>query len=132
MTGGKNLVCLLAVVLLAVAGDRGAEARKVGKESVVYYELRRGEFSMVLTNWGATILSVRLPDKNGDSCFFLVHQFPFDRLLISVRFFLMAAGKIDDVVLGYKSIGSYVVSLNSLYIYIYIYMFDSFLNYYRY
>jgi hypothetical protein len=102
MTGGKNLVCLLAVVLLAVAGNRGTEARKVGKKSVAYYELRRGEFSMVLTNWGATILSIRLPDKKGDSCFFPVLQFPFDRLLISVRFW-MAAGKIDDVVLGYKN-----------------------------
>lgn len=65
--GKKNITMLmcLAVVLLAIAGDGGVEARKRGKESLGYYELRRGEFSMVLTNWGATILSVRLPDKNG-------------------------------------------------------------------
>ncbi|GJN31637.1 hypothetical protein PR202_gn00069 [Eleusine coracana subsp. coracana] len=77
----KNMTVLmcLAVVLVAIAGN--GEARRHEKESVGFYELRRGEFSMVLTNWGATILSVRLPDKNGH---------------------------IDDVVLGYKNVGSYV------------------------
>lgn len=68
MAGGKNVTLLMcaAVVLLAIAGNGGAEARRRGKESLGYYELRRGEFSMVVTNWGATILSVRLPDKNGE------------------------------------------------------------------
>uniref|UniRef100_A0A804LL28 Aldose 1-epimerase n=1 Tax=Zea mays TaxID=4577 RepID=A0A804LL28_MAIZE len=83
MAGAKRgilLVLCLAVVLVAL-GSGGVEARKRGKQSLGFYELRRGEFSMVVTNWGATILSVRLPDKNGH---------------------------IDDVVLGYKNIGSYV------------------------
>jgi hypothetical protein len=39
--------------------------RQQGKGTLGFYELRRGEFSMVVTNWGATILSVRLPDKTG-------------------------------------------------------------------
>jgi len=68
MAGGKNMtmqMCLavVVVVLLAIAGSGGAEGRKLGKQSLGYYELRRGEFSMVLTNWGATILSVRLPTR---------------------------------------------------------------------
>lgn len=58
------LLCLAVAVSLG-----GVEARKhPGKETLGYYELRRGEFSMVVTNWGATILSVRLPDKNGTGC----------------------------------------------------------------
>lgn len=68
MAGAKRgilLVLCLSVVLLAL-GSGGVEARKRGKQSLGFYELRRGEFSMVVTNWGATILSVRLPDKNGD------------------------------------------------------------------
>ncbi|CAN6319808.1 unnamed protein product [Urochloa humidicola] len=85
MAGGKiTLLLCLAVAFLAIGnngGVPGAEARKRGKESLGFYELRRGEFSMVVTNWGATILAVRIPDKNGH---------------------------IDDVVLGYKDIGSYV------------------------
>ncbi|CAN6300725.1 unnamed protein product [Urochloa humidicola] len=84
MAGGKSTLLLcLAVAFLAIGngGVPGAEARKRGKESLGFYELRRGEFSMVVTNWGATILAVRIPDKNGH---------------------------IDDVVLGYKDIGSYV------------------------
>ncbi|KAL5218691.1 hypothetical protein ABZP36_019375 [Zizania latifolia] len=89
MSGSRSMASVawhcLAVVVAAAALMIGvvvpAEARKEGKQSIGYYELRRGEFSVVVTNWGATILSVNLPDKNG---------------------------KIDDVVLGYKKIGSYV------------------------
>ncbi|KAF7025161.1 hypothetical protein CFC21_037389 [Triticum aestivum] len=79
----KTMMALAPLLCLAVAASLGGvEARKhPGKETLGYYELRRGEFSMVVTNWGATILSVRLPDKNG---------------------------RIDDVVLGYKTIGGYV------------------------
>ncbi|CAL4931276.1 unnamed protein product [Urochloa decumbens] len=81
MAVGKSIVLLcLAVALLAI-GNGGVAARKLDKQSLGFYELRRGEFSMVVTNWGATILAVRIPDKNGH---------------------------IDDVVLGYKDIGSYV------------------------
>ncbi|KAF0911830.1 hypothetical protein E2562_012318 [Oryza meyeriana var. granulata] len=74
-----GVATVVAAVLLV--GGTPAEARKEGKQSIGYYELRRGEFSIVVANWGATILSVNLPDKNGH---------------------------IDDVVLGYKNIGSYV------------------------
>ncbi|CAB4311362.1 unnamed protein product [Prunus armeniaca] len=44
------------------------------------YELKKGDFSVKLTNYGATVLSVVLPDKNG---------------------------KLDDVVLGFESLKDY-------------------------
>ncbi|XP_040378354.1 galactose mutarotase-like [Oryza brachyantha] len=83
-TSSRSMVTAAVAVAVAVAfliGGTPAEARNEGKQDIGYYELRRGEFSIVVTNWGATILSVNLPDKNG---------------------------RIDDVVLGYKNIGSYV------------------------
>ncbi|MCE3049736.1 hypothetical protein HAX54_045614 [Datura stramonium] len=49
-------------------------------EEIKVYELKKGDFSIKITNYGATVLSVILPDKHG---------------------------KLDDVVLGYDSIGDY-------------------------
>ncbi|KAG7954839.1 hypothetical protein I3843_11G040800 [Carya illinoinensis] len=49
-------------------------------EEVGVYELKRGDFSVKLTNYGAVVISVILPDKNG---------------------------KLDDVVLGYDSVKEY-------------------------
>nr|XP_043614894.1 galactose mutarotase-like [Erigeron canadensis] len=49
-------------------------------EDIGIYELNNGHFSIKLTNWGATIISVFLPDKNG---------------------------KFGDVVLGYESVDAY-------------------------
>uniref|UniRef100_A0A5B7CG88 Aldose 1-epimerase n=1 Tax=Davidia involucrata TaxID=16924 RepID=A0A5B7CG88_DAVIN len=53
----------------------------VSKKETGFYELKKGNFSVKLTNWGATIVSVVLPDKNG---------------------------KLGDVVLGYDSIKDYM------------------------
>jgi aldose 1-epimerase len=65
------LMCLLAVAVVSLGG---AEARRQqGKGTLGFYELRRGEFSMVVTNWGATILSVRLPDQTGTCNVFLLY-----------------------------------------------------------
>ncbi|XP_010256788.1 PREDICTED: aldose 1-epimerase-like [Nelumbo nucifera] len=47
---------------------------------VKVYEIKKGNFSVKLTNWGATILSVVVPDKNG---------------------------KLDDIVLGYDTLEAY-------------------------
>ncbi|KAF9671914.1 hypothetical protein SADUNF_Sadunf12G0100000 [Salix dunnii] len=49
-------------------------------EDIGFYELKRGDFSVKLTNYGATVISVILPDKNG---------------------------KLDDIVLGYDSVDDY-------------------------
>ncbi|KAL1373308.1 hypothetical protein HN51_003292 [Arachis hypogaea] len=64
---------LLGLVLLSQAHGSG--------EKIGFYELRRGDFEMRVTNYGATVLSVVLPDRNGN---------------------------LADVVLGYDSIKSYV------------------------
>ncbi|PSS33706.1 Aldose 1-epimerase [Actinidia chinensis var. chinensis] len=51
------------------------------KPEVGIYELKRGDFSLKLTNWGASIISLVLPDKYG---------------------------KLADVVLGYDSVKDYM------------------------
>ncbi|KAJ0099358.1 hypothetical protein Patl1_22150 [Pistacia atlantica] len=50
-------------------------------KGVGLYEIKKGNFSVKLTNWGATIISVILPDKNG---------------------------KLADVALGYDSVKDYM------------------------
>ncbi|CAK7323035.1 unnamed protein product [Dovyalis caffra] len=65
-------VCVLAV-FASVNGH--TEKKKVG-----FYELKRGDMSLKFTNWGATLVSFVLPDKNG---------------------------KLTDIVLGYDTIDEY-------------------------
>ncbi|RRT76915.1 hypothetical protein B296_00000908 [Ensete ventricosum] len=61
MATSSVLVFFLSLLLLATAGvSAGAPRKRVG-----IYELRRGEFSVKVTNWGATITSVVLPDSQG-------------------------------------------------------------------
>ncbi|KAL9247722.1 hypothetical protein vseg_021124 [Gypsophila vaccaria] len=52
-----------------------------GKDSIGVYELKKGNFSIKLTNYGATTISLILPDKYG---------------------------KLGDVVLGYEKVKEYV------------------------
>ncbi|KAH9676409.1 Aldose 1-epimerase family protein [Citrus sinensis] len=52
----------------------------VASNAVGVYDLKKGNFSVKLTNWGATLISVVLPDKNG---------------------------KLIDVALGYDSVNDY-------------------------
>jgi aldose 1-epimerase len=52
---------VLLAFLLAI-NVNGSEAKE---EEVGVYELKRGNFALNLTNYGATVLSVILPDKNG-------------------------------------------------------------------
>ncbi|KAL0286042.1 UNVERIFIED_CONTAM: Aldose 1-epimerase [Sesamum angustifolium] len=70
---GKAYVCL-CVLITAFA------LRCEGAEEIGTYELERGDFSVKISNYGATVLSLVLPDRNG---------------------------KLDDVVLGYGSIDEY-------------------------
>ncbi|KAL5209941.1 hypothetical protein ABZP36_005564 [Zizania latifolia] len=59
--------CLAVVAAAAVLiGVAPVKTRKEGKQSIGYYKLRRDEFSIVVINWGATILSVNLHDKKDD------------------------------------------------------------------
>ncbi|XP_072980637.1 uncharacterized protein [Typha angustifolia] len=78
MTRKSSLLFVSIFLLLsAMVIVSSAKPRKM----VGIYELKKGDFSLKVTNWGATIISVILPDNKG---------------------------KLDDVVLGYDKIGSYV------------------------
>ncbi|KAI8528919.1 hypothetical protein RHMOL_Rhmol12G0185400 [Rhododendron molle] len=68
--------CYVLLVLWGASASNGAEK----EEAVGVYELKRGDFTVKLTNFGATVLSVLLPDKNG---------------------------KLDDVALGFETIDEY-------------------------
>ncbi|KAJ0100178.1 hypothetical protein Patl1_22149 [Pistacia atlantica] len=76
------LVAFGFVVHVSVAAkdhDKGP-GKRFDDKKIGIYELKKGNMSLKFTNWGATIISVFLPDKNG---------------------------KIDDVVLGYDSVDDY-------------------------
>jgi hypothetical protein len=99
----------------------------VGRKMVGVYELKTGDFSVSVTNWGATITSVVLPDSKGA---FRLSSDPLSKnpsmasVLCAVRVRLLVhrhqriysasptsfAGNLADVVLGYDTIGGYVVS----------------------
>ncbi|KAA0053749.1 aldose 1-epimerase [Cucumis melo var. makuwa] len=73
----KFFLALFCVVALAVFGFANGYEKK---GEIGIFELKRGDFSVKFTNWGATIVSLLVPDKHG---------------------------KLDDVVLGYDSIQEY-------------------------
>ncbi|KAL6634612.1 hypothetical protein ACP70R_027283 [Stipagrostis hirtigluma subsp. patula] len=73
---GVLAVCLAALCLCLPGGAAAAERKAVG-----VYELKRGDFSIRVTNWGATLMSVILPDSRGN---------------------------LGDVVLGYDTVAEYV------------------------
>lgn len=62
-----HLLCIFALLALSLAFADANSCDKVG-----VYQLKRGDFSLKFTNYGATMLSVIVPDKNG---LFLVHLF---------------------------------------------------------
>ncbi|KAF3974297.1 hypothetical protein CMV_002343 [Castanea mollissima] len=70
--GRITFSCVFVVLAFLLANTNGVE--------VGFYELKRGDFSVKLTNYGAVINSVILPDRNG---------------------------KLDDVVLGFDSVDGY-------------------------
>ncbi|KAK6924979.1 Aldose 1-/Glucose-6-phosphate 1-epimerase [Dillenia turbinata] len=55
------LLCLVISTTLFTSGVKKCEARI----EVRVFELKKGDLSVKITNWGATVLSVILPDKNG-------------------------------------------------------------------
>ncbi|KAL6990325.1 aldose 1-epimerase [Sarracenia purpurea var. burkii] len=73
----KSCVLLCFIILACWVVVKSSES----KLDVGIYELKTGDFSVKLTNWGATILSFLVPDKYGKSA---------------------------DVVLGYDSVKNYM------------------------
>ncbi|XP_015879432.3 uncharacterized protein LOC107415594 [Ziziphus jujuba] len=72
-----NIALLLCFLILAASWPSNVYATK---DKVGIYQLKKGDISVNLTNWGASIISLVLPDKHG---------------------------KLADVVLGYDSIKDY-------------------------
>ncbi|KAK1373355.1 Aldose 1-epimerase [Heracleum sosnowskyi] len=72
------LIWVILVVTVLFQINLSTAANKGGDVGV--YEIKRRDFSIKVTNYGATVLSVMIPDKNG---------------------------KIDDVVLGFDSVEDY-------------------------
>lgn len=65
-----------------------------------------------LTNYGASIVAVYVPDKHGLSCFIFFHIYdPLFHINTYITFFFLFTflGKVADVVLGYDSIEQYEV-----------------------
>ncbi|KAG7985432.1 hypothetical protein I3843_03G025300 [Carya illinoinensis] len=74
MSETSTLCCF--IILAAFGFVNGS----TNNQKIGFYELKKGDISLNLTNWGASIVSVYLPDKNG---------------------------KLADVVLGYDSLEEY-------------------------
>jgi aldose 1-epimerase len=125
MSRAPLLLLLAAACLVSLAG---ASANAAGRKMVGVYELSKGDFSVKVTNWGATVTSVVFPDSrgisrapsvDGDSClswdfrfgFMVSALLPFCPLLWNAdRVFFPLSGNLGDVVLGYDTIAEYVVS----------------------
>lgn len=52
-------------LLCVIIGTTFAVVVNGSKAEIGIYELKKGDFSMKVTNFGARIISVVLPDKNG-------------------------------------------------------------------
>ncbi|KAF7802959.1 Aldose 1-epimerase [Senna tora] len=61
----NNKICLLLLVFV-LASSAFAEVSDEELKRIRIYELKQGRVSMRLTNWGASIMSLILPDKNGN------------------------------------------------------------------
>jgi hypothetical protein len=73
------LLCLLVVAFGFVNGSVDE------KEKIGLFELKKGEISLKVTNWGASIVSLVLPDKNGmNKCLYS------NLFLLSICFFINA------------------------------------------
>ncbi|KAH6807662.1 Galactose mutarotase-like superfamily protein [Perilla frutescens var. frutescens] len=71
----KAALCLCVIITAFAAGNVCEGAEEIG-----VYELRKDDFSLNIINYGATVISVVVPDRNG---------------------------KLDDIVLGYGSVDGY-------------------------
>ncbi|PKA66612.1 aldose 1-epimerase [Apostasia shenzhenica] len=61
MGGARALLVLSLIAFFLMASSFATSKKTVG-----IYELKKGNFSVKITNWGATILSVVLPDSKGN------------------------------------------------------------------
>lgn len=64
------------------------------RKEVGVYEIKKGDFSIKLTNWGATVISVMLPDSQGldfnyVGLFSLIYSQGFHSFIFFFFFFLV-------------------------------------------
>lgn len=109
MARAAALASSLLLLCLALAGGTDAARKTVGA-----YRLRnkKGDFSIKVTNWGATLMSVIVPDSKGMASTAPGASNPS----ICVTTFceqdgicFLAVGNLADVVLGYDKLAQYVV-----------------------
>jgi aldose 1-epimerase len=61
-----KIFVLLCLLFLAVSGFvNGSIHKKEKNDDIKLFELKKGDLTLKVTNWGATLVSLVLPDKNG-------------------------------------------------------------------
>ncbi|MFS7948224.1 hypothetical protein Hanom_Chr06g00557471 [Helianthus anomalus] len=91
-----TMMMMIITSFVLLCGSGGLSASK-HEDNIGIYELNNGHFSVKLSNWGATIISLLLPDKNGT-----LHTHILDSPFYVWKF--------ADVVLGYDSVETYKIS----------------------
>lgn len=81
------LYCFITTIIISVVLLWGGVSASK-HEDVGTYELNNGHFSVKFTNWGATIISVFLPDKYGTHTYFSSFSICFFFLLLFLEFLL--------------------------------------------
>ncbi|KAI4375283.1 hypothetical protein MLD38_013171 [Melastoma candidum] len=61
----SSVILVPALAFAAGEAEFGSNGEKNGYGKIGVYELSKGNVSMKLTNWGATVMSLVLPDKHG-------------------------------------------------------------------
>ena len=79
MARASLLLPVALLLCLALAGSAGAARKMVG-----VYELKnkKGDFSIKVTNWGATLMSVIVPDSKGTVWLPCFQESPFRVTLV--------------------------------------------------
>lgn len=96
--------CFLLLLALLFSNYNGCKA----KTQINVYELRKGDFSLNFTNFGATMLSAILPDKHGIHLSFIYFSLFMN---MNLQDSAISSGKLADVVLGFESIEEYKVDI---------------------
>lgn len=65
MANTKKISVLLCFVVILVGLVNASKKRKEYQAAVGMYELKKGNLTVKLTNWGASIVSLYTPDKHG-------------------------------------------------------------------
>jgi len=61
-----KIFVLLCLLFLAASGFvNGSINKKEKNHDIKLFELKKGDLTLKVTNWGATLVSLVLPDKNG-------------------------------------------------------------------